>query len=124
MDFQKISFVVTEGIAEVGLGLNCNKSLPLLDKETFKELDEALNLVKEKSEEGGVKAVLFFSHHKKAFLAGVDIQLISDCKTESEGAEGADGGAQGYHTGAETATRDSRLKGAIISTLKAVRIRD
>ncbi|MBG08916.1 MAG: fatty acid oxidation complex subunit alpha FadJ [Halobacteriovoraceae bacterium] len=92
MDFQKISFVVTEGIAEVGLGFKCDKSLPLLDKETLKELDEALNLVKEREQEGSVKGVLFFSHHKRAFLAGVDIQLISDCKTESEGAEGAEKG--------------------------------
>lgn len=84
--------MVADGIAEVGLGLKCDKSLPLLDKETLKELDEALNLVKEKGQDGSIRGALFFSHHKKAFLAGVDIQLISDCKTESEGAEGAEKG--------------------------------
>ena len=92
MDFQKISFSVTKGIAEVGLGLKCDKSLPLLDKETLRELDEVLDTIQEKVHEGIVKSALFFSHHKKAFLAGVDIQLISDCKTESEGAEGAEKG--------------------------------
>ena len=30
----------------------------------------------------------FFSHHKTAFLAGVDIQLIASCQSSSEGVEG------------------------------------
>ena len=92
MDFKNISFVVNSGIAEVGLGLKCQKSLPLLDKEALEDLDQILNLVKEKEQDGSVKGVLFFSHHKTAFLAGVDIQLIASCQSSSEGVEGAEKG--------------------------------
>ena len=90
MEFQKISYEEKEGVAEIGLGLGSKKSLSVLDEETLKELHSAIEDIKKKEED--LKGLLFFSHNSHCFSAGVDIGLISQCKTESEAADGSEKG--------------------------------
>ena len=92
MGFHRISYKEHEGLTEIGLGLESKNSLTVLDEETFNELQMAIDRAKKKENEQGLRGLLFFSHNPKCFLAGIDIHLISQCKTESEAAEVAERG--------------------------------
>jgi 3-hydroxyacyl-CoA dehydrogenase/enoyl-CoA hydratase/3-hydroxybutyryl-CoA epimerase len=89
METKRISFEIKESIAYLGFGYNCDKSMTTLDEETLKELDSILD---ELHKNKALKGCIFFSHKKRCFLAGADINLIASMKTEGDGANGAEAG--------------------------------
>ncbi len=90
MTYKRISFDIDDNIAKVGFGHNCDKSMTVLDEETLTELKGVLGDLK--AQKRDLKGVIFFTHKKRCFLAGADINLIASMNTESEGADGAEQG--------------------------------
>ena len=99
MKYHCLSFQVEEGIALLGFGpppdsatsFSNSPSLPVLNEQVLSELEEVLGEVKKKQGKE-IKGLLFFTHHKKAFLAGADVKLIASLKTESQATQGAEWG--------------------------------
>ena len=90
MSYKRISFEIKENVAHIGFGYNCDKSMTVLDEETLKELDAITDELHAQKKD--LNAAIFFTHKKRCFLAGADINLISSMKTEAEGAQGAEAG--------------------------------
>lgn len=61
------------------------------------ELESLLEEIKEKGKKE-IKGLIFHSHHKKAFLAGADINFIASIKTESQATQGAEWGQGLFNT--------------------------
>ena len=89
-DYTKLSFEIREKTAYVGFGFNCEKSMTVLCETTLKELDDLLNEIIGKKK--AVNGLVFFTHQKNCFLAGVDINLIHGMNTESDATGGAERG--------------------------------
>ncbi|MBT5093468.1 MAG: fatty oxidation complex subunit alpha, partial [Halobacteriovoraceae bacterium] len=95
MNTKRISYEVNDKIAYCGFGFNCDKSMTVLDEETLTELKNIIEELGNRSSE--LEGAVFFSHKKRCFLAGADINLIGSMKTESEGAHGAEQGQTLYN---------------------------
>ncbi|MCP4914094.1 MAG: fatty oxidation complex subunit alpha [Oligoflexia bacterium] len=95
MEYKRISFETKEGIAYIGFGYNCTKSMTVLDEETLKELDLICDELT--GNQNNLKGAIFFTHKDRCFLAGADISLIAGLNTESEGAQGAEAGQLIYN---------------------------
>ena len=89
-DYTKLSFETREKTVYVGFGLHCEKSMTVLCETTLKELDELLDKIIEKKK--AINGLVFFTHQKNCFLAGVDINLIHGMNTESNATSGAERG--------------------------------
>ena len=90
METKKISYEINEGVAHVGFGLNCDKSMTVLDEATLLELDTIIDNIKDQQK--ALNGVIFFTHKDRCFLAGADIGLIDSMKTEAQASSGAEAG--------------------------------
>lgn len=95
MKGKKISLEVKEGLAYLGFGHNCDKSMTVLDEETLRELDEHLNEI---AADKALKGLIIFSHKEGCFLAGADINMIDGLNSASEAQAGAEGGQKIFNT--------------------------
>lgn len=84
MNFQHISFEVKNELLWIGFGINETKSMTTFTKESLNELNEAVKEAHELEKKKSLKGVIFFSHKKGVFLAGMDISVINGLKSESE----------------------------------------
>ncbi len=90
MTYKRVSLETKDKVAYVGFGHNCDKAMTVLDEETLKELQDIVEELHGMSKD--ISGVLFFSHKKRCFLAGADINLISSMKTVNDGQAGAEAG--------------------------------
>ncbi len=88
MEYRKITFEVIDQIARIGFGKTSRKPLTTLDLETMEELDTALTEITEIQEEE-IAGLVFLSHKKNVFLAGMDVAVIRDLKDVQSGVDGA-----------------------------------
>lgn len=95
MSYNKISYEIKEGVAYIGFGFNCDKSMTVLDEDTLKEFDSIADELT--NAQSNLKGAIFFTHKERCFLAGADISLIAAMSTESEGAAGAEAGQNIYN---------------------------
>lgn len=96
MGYEKITLEVTDQIARIGFGKTSTKPLTTLDLETMEELDTALTEITERQEEE-IAGLIFFSHKKNVFLAGMDVAVIRDLRDVQSGVEGARDGQRIYN---------------------------
>jgi 3-hydroxyacyl-CoA dehydrogenase/enoyl-CoA hydratase/3-hydroxybutyryl-CoA epimerase len=96
MEYNKITFEVIDQIARIGFGKTSRKPLTTLDLETMEELDTALTEITERQEKE-IAGLIFFSHKKNVFLAGMDVAVIRDLKDVQSGVEGARDGQRIYN---------------------------
>jgi 3-hydroxyacyl-CoA dehydrogenase/enoyl-CoA hydratase/3-hydroxybutyryl-CoA epimerase len=96
MEYSKITFEVIDQIARIGFGKTSGKPLTTLDLETMVELDTALREITERQEKE-IAGLIFFSHKKNVFLAGMDVAVIRDLKDVQSGVEGARDGQRIYN---------------------------
>jgi 3-hydroxyacyl-CoA dehydrogenase/enoyl-CoA hydratase/3-hydroxybutyryl-CoA epimerase len=96
MEYRKITFDVIDQIARIGFGKTSTKPLTTLDLETMEELDTALTEITERQEKE-IAGLIFFSHKKNVFLAGMDVAVIRDLKDVQSGVEGARDGQRIYN---------------------------
>ena len=96
MEYRKITFEVIDRVARIGFGKTSTKRLTTLDLETMEELDTALKEVTERQRED-IAGLIFFSHKKNVFLAGMDVAVIRDLKDVQDGVEGARDGQRIYN---------------------------
>ncbi len=89
MSFKTITFEKKENICYIGFGKYEEKSLTTLSQQTLQELEQAIDQVKNDNE---AKGLIFFSHKKGCFLAGVDVSIIQNLNSETEAADGASAG--------------------------------
>lgn len=90
MDLKHIEYKIKNQFAYIGLGLNEQKSMTTLTKDSLTELGEVIKEITSKQSE--LKGVLFHSLKQGCFLAGMDVSVISQLKTEEEAARGCDAG--------------------------------
>jgi len=91
----KIKYEIKNDVAYIGFGHNNDKSQTVLDEHTLLELADIGNDIRGKS--SSVKGVIFHSVKPACFLAGADIKMIENLKTESEAASGAEKGQTLYN---------------------------
>ena len=96
MEYRKITFEIIDQIARIGFGKKSPKPMTTLDLETMDELDTALREITEKQEKD-IAGLIFFSHRKNVFLAGMDVSVIRDLKDVQGGIEGAQQGQEIYN---------------------------
>ena len=96
MEYRKITFEVIDHIAHIGFGKTSRKPLTTLDLETMEELDTALKEITERQEKE-IAGLIFFSHKKNVFLAGMDVAVIRDLKDVQGGVDGARDGQRIYN---------------------------
>jgi 3-hydroxyacyl-CoA dehydrogenase/enoyl-CoA hydratase/3-hydroxybutyryl-CoA epimerase len=96
MEYGKITFEVIDQIAHIGFGKTSRKSLTTLDLGTMVELDTALREIIERQEDE-IAGLIFFSHKKNVFLAGMDVAVIRDLKDVQSGIDGARDGQRIYN---------------------------
>lgn len=96
MEYKKITFEVIDHIAHIGFGKTSKKPLTTLDLETLEELDAALAEITERQEKE-IAGLIFFSHKKNVFLAGMDVAVIRDLKDVQGGVDGARDGQRIYN---------------------------
>ena len=96
MEYRKITFEIRDQIAWIGFGKESPKPMTTLDLETMEELDAALGEITERPEEE-IAGLIFFSHKKNVFLAGMDVAVIRDLKDVQSGVEGARDGQRIYN---------------------------
>ena len=96
MEYRKITFEIIDQIARIGFGKESPKPMTTLDLETMEELDAALREVT-KRQEKEITGLIFFSHKKNVFLAGMDVAVIRDLKDVQSGVEGARDGQRIYN---------------------------
>jgi 3-hydroxyacyl-CoA dehydrogenase/enoyl-CoA hydratase/3-hydroxybutyryl-CoA epimerase len=84
MSYQHISFEVSNEMIWIGLGLNEKKSMTTLTRDSLEELTSIMNEVTAIDKKKGAKGLFFFSHKPSVFLAGMDITVINDLKSESD----------------------------------------
>ncbi len=96
MEYRKITFEIMDQIARIGFGKASKKRLTTLDLETMEELDAALEEITER-QEGDIRGLIFLSHKKNVFLAGMDVAVIRDLKDVQSGVEGARDGQRIYN---------------------------
>ena len=89
MSYQHITLENKESIHYIGLGYNEVKSMTTLTEQSLKELDQALDEV---SADSSSKGLVFFSHKKDCFLAGMDVSVIQGLTSESEAMLGCEQG--------------------------------
>ncbi len=73
MEFKNIKLELNEGVSLIAI--DRPKSLNALNLETLKEIDQALEEVKENEE---VKVVIITGAGEKAFVAGADISEMNE----------------------------------------------
>jgi 3-hydroxyacyl-CoA dehydrogenase/enoyl-CoA hydratase/3-hydroxybutyryl-CoA epimerase len=84
MTYQHISFEIKNDIIWIGLGLNEKKSMTTLTRDSLEELTKIMIEVTAIDKKKGAKGLCFFSHKPGVFLAGMDISVINDLKSESD----------------------------------------
>ena len=84
MSYQHISYEIKNDIIWIGLGLNEKKSMTTLTRDSLEELTKIMAEVTEVDKKKGAKALFFFSHKPGVFLAGMDISVINDLKSEGD----------------------------------------
>ncbi len=84
-----ITFEKKDNIGYIGFGKYEEKSLTTLSQKTLEELDQVIDEVKNDKD---AKGLIFFSHKKGCFLAGVDVSIIQNLNSETEAADGASAG--------------------------------
>jgi 3-hydroxyacyl-CoA dehydrogenase/enoyl-CoA hydratase/3-hydroxybutyryl-CoA epimerase len=84
MTYQHISFEIKNDIIWIGLGLNEKKSMTTLTRDSLEELTKIMIEVTSIDKKKGAKGLCFFSHKPGVFLAGMDISVINDLKSESD----------------------------------------
>ena len=88
MKYKQITFEIIDQVARIGFGKYTEKPLTTLELETMDELEAAL-LEIAKKQQTDVKGLVFFSHKKNVFLAGMNVQVISDLRSVDDGVKGA-----------------------------------
>lgn len=90
MNLEKITFEKKQDLAFVGFGKYEEKSMTTLCQKTLEELSEVVGQIDQNQQD--YKGVVFFSHKKDVFLAGVEISLIQSLKTEADAQLGSSRG--------------------------------
>ncbi|MBL7665333.1 MAG: enoyl-CoA hydratase/isomerase family protein [Bacteriovoracaceae bacterium] len=96
MNYQKFSYEIVADIVYIGFGVNETKSLTTLGKDTLEELERAIKEVGVLDKGRKIKGLVFFSHKPGCFLAGVDVNLISDLRSETDAKKGCERGQSIY----------------------------
>ncbi|MDA8793252.1 3-hydroxyacyl-CoA dehydrogenase NAD-binding domain-containing protein [Bacteriovoracaceae bacterium] len=91
MEYKNITFEVKNEVAYIGFGNFENKSMTTLGIDTLKELEDSINGIKEKANKE-IKGLVFFSHKRGCFLAGVDVSIIQGLSSEAEALKGCERG--------------------------------
>ena len=84
MSYQHISYEIKNDYIWIGLGLNEKKSMTTLTRDSLEELTKIMAEVTEVDKKKGAKGLFFFSHRPGVFLAGMDISVINDLKSEGD----------------------------------------
>ena len=93
MKYKQITFEKINQVALIGFGKNSKKPRTTLELETLEELDIVLEEIKEK-QKNDITGLIFFSHKKHVFLAGMNVTVIRDLKTVQNGIDGAHQGQE------------------------------
>ncbi len=96
MSYSHITFETKNDIVYIGFGKYETKSMSTLSQPTLEELQKAINEVSELDKSKKAKGLVFFSHKPGIFLAGVDISLISNLKSEDDAKKGCELGQNMY----------------------------
>lgn len=84
MNYTNLTVETKNDLLWVGFGKNEKKSMTTFTKETLEELKALILEAVELDKKSSVKGLVFFSHRPGVFLAGVDISIINNLKTENE----------------------------------------
>ena len=84
MNYQNLTVETKDELLWVGFGKYEKKSMTTLTRETLEELKAAVMEAKALEEKKAVKGLIFFSHKPGVFLAGMDISVINELKSEAE----------------------------------------
>ncbi len=88
MEFRQITFEIKNRVARIGFGKYSKKPRTTLELETLEELDIVLKEIEEKQKDD-IIGLVFFSHKKNVFLAGMNVTVIRDLVTVQDGINGA-----------------------------------
>ncbi|MBF0361221.1 MAG: enoyl-CoA hydratase/isomerase family protein [Oligoflexia bacterium] len=89
MVWANITFEVKNQVAYIGFGKYEEKSVVVLSKDTLTELNTALDELRSGQEYRELDGVIFFSHKKNCFIAGMDVNVISSLKSAEEASAGS-----------------------------------
>ncbi len=93
MKSRQITFEIIDKVARIGFGKYSKKPLTTLELETLEELGPILKEIEKKQKED-ITGLVFFSHKKNVFLAGMNVKVISDLETVQNGIDGAKQGQE------------------------------
>ncbi len=96
MEYKQITFEVINQIARIGFGKYSIKPMTTLELDTMEELETALEEIVIKQNKD-IMGLIFFSHKKNVFLAGMNVSVIRDLKTVDDGIKGAQHGQKIYN---------------------------
>ena len=96
MEYNHITFEVIDKVARIGFGKYSKKPLTTLELETLEELKTVLKEI-EKKQKKDIIGLVFFSHKKNVFLAGMNVKVIRDLETVQNGIDGAKQGQEIYN---------------------------
>jgi len=87
MAFEQITFEIIDQVARIGFGKYSKKPLTTLELGTMDELETVLVEIKKKQLKD-IIGMIFFSHKKHVFLAGMNVKVIRDLKSVQDGVKG------------------------------------
>lgn len=97
MSWAHITFEIQDQVAYIGFGKFEEKSMVVLNKETLTELNSAIDEITNNEQHHDLVGVVFYSHKKDCFLAGVDINLISSLQSAEDASNKAALGQEIYN---------------------------
>jgi 3-hydroxyacyl-CoA dehydrogenase/enoyl-CoA hydratase/3-hydroxybutyryl-CoA epimerase len=84
MSYKILTVETKNDLLWIGFGKYEKKSMTTFTRDTLEELRLAILEASELDKKNAVKGLVFFSHKPGVFLAGVDISVINELKTEAE----------------------------------------
>lgn len=84
MNYSNLTVETKNDLLWIGFGKYEKKSMTTFTRDTLMELKQAILEAVELDKKNAVKGLVFFSHKPGVFLAGVDISVINNLKTENE----------------------------------------
>src|SRR5665648_1167673 len=84
MNYKNLTVEINDELLWIGFGKYEKKSMTTFTRDTLEELKVAIQEAADLDKKKAVKGLVFFSHKPGVFLAGVDISVINNLKTENE----------------------------------------
>ncbi len=84
MNYTNLTVETKNDLLWIGFGKYEKKSMTTFTRDTLMELKQAILEAVELDKKNAVKGLVFYSHKPGVFLAGVDISVINNLKTENE----------------------------------------